>query len=171
MKNTVNSARICFSAFVIFAGFALDAATLSAKLRTDGTLLRETFGEVAEEVAKACTVRIFSGSKPTGLGTVVSKDGIVVAKSSEIDTANPDSLKILGPGKRMGRARVLTRDPENDLVFLDIGRQVIRALNGVKLKALHMVPGCWLACRKDSHSVCVEGCVVPCPAKLKRPVA
>jgi len=124
MKNTVNSTRIYFSAFVVFAGFALDAASLSTKLRTDGTLLRETFGEVAEEVAKACTVRIFSGSKPTGLGTVVSKDGVVVAKSSEIDTANPDSLKILGPGKRMGRARILTRDPENDLVFLDIGRQV-----------------------------------------------
>ena len=115
-------ASIC--SLFLLTGSVLESATLSAKLRTDGTQLREAFGEMAGEVAKACTVNIWSGGKFTGLGTVVSKDGIVVAKNSEIDTAGPGALKILGPGKRMGRTRVLARDLANDLVFLDLGREV-----------------------------------------------
>ena len=102
----------------------LESASLSTKLRTDGTQLRAAFGEVADEVAKACTVNIWSGAKFTGLGTVVSKEGIVVAKNSEIDTANPGALRIVGPGKRISHARVLARDIAHDLVFLDLGRKV-----------------------------------------------
>lgn len=110
--------------FVITYGTAGAATSLDTKLRTDGTQLREAFGVVAGEVAKACTVNIWSGAKFTGLGTVVSKDGIVVAKNSEIDTANPGALRIVGPGKRISRARVLTRDISHDLIFLDLGREV-----------------------------------------------
>ena len=115
-------ASIC--SLFLLTGSALEAASLSTKLRTDGTQLREAFGEVTGEVAKACTVNIWSGAKFTGLGTVVSKDGIVVAKNSEIDTANPGALRIVGPGKRISRARVLARDIAHDLVFLDLGRKV-----------------------------------------------
>ena len=137
--------NFCFASicsFILLAGSVLEAAILSSKLRTDGTQLRETFGEAAEEVAKACTVRIFSGADFIGLGTVLSKDGIVVAKNSEIDTANPDSLKIVGPGKRMGRPRVLARDMENDLVFLDIGHQVDPGFEWGKTESL--THGTWV---------------------------
>lgn len=115
-------ASIC--SLFLLTGSVLESATLSTKLRTDGTQLREAFGEVAGDIAKACTVNIWSGAKFTGLGTVVSKDGIVVAKNSEIDTANPGALRIVGPGKRISRARVLVRDIAHDLVFLDLGREV-----------------------------------------------
>ena len=110
--------------FVIAVGTTEAATSLESKLRTDGTQLREAFGEVAGEVAKACTVNIWSGAKFTGLGTVVTKDGIVVAKNSEIDTVKPGTLRIVGPGKRISRARVLVRDIAHDLVFLDLGREV-----------------------------------------------
>ena len=79
--------------FVIAVGPTEAATSLDSKLRTDGTQLREAFGEVAGGVAKACTVNIWSGAKFTGLGTVVTKDGIVVAKNSEIDTF----MKLLKP--------------------------------------------------------------------------
>ena len=107
---------------VIF--WTLNGATLSTKLRTDGTELRAAFGEAAGDVAKACTVNIYAGSKFTGLGTVISSDGIVVAKNSEIDVADPGALRIVGPGKRIGRTRILARDIAHDLVFLDLGREV-----------------------------------------------
>ena len=112
--------------FPLLLGVALtlNGATLSTKLRTDGTELRAAFGEAAGDVAKACTVNIYAGSKFTGLGTVISSDGIVVAKNSEIDVADPGALRIVGPGKRIGRTRILARDIAHDLVFLDLGREV-----------------------------------------------
>jgi len=118
----IHLASIC--SLLLLTGSVLESASLSTKLRTDGTQLRAAFGEVADEVAKACTVNIWSGAKFTGLGTVVSKEGIVVAKNSEIDTANPGALRIVGPGKRISRARVLARDIAHDLAFLDLGREV-----------------------------------------------
>ena len=118
----IHLASIC--SLLLLTGSVLESASLSTKLRTDGTQLRAAFGEVADEVAKACTVNIWSGAKFTGLGTVVSKDGIIVAKNSEIDTANPGALRIVGPGKRISRARVLARDIAHDLAFLDLGREV-----------------------------------------------
>ena len=99
-----------FFPLLLGAVVTLNAATLSSKLRTDGTELRAAFGEAAGEAAKACTVNIYAGSKFTGLGTVVSSDGIVVAKNSEIDVADPGTLRIVGPGKRIGRTRILARD-------------------------------------------------------------
>ena len=109
---------------LLVVALTLNGATLSTKLRTDGTELRAAFGEVAGDVAKACTVNIYAGSKFTGLGTVISSDGIVVAKNSEIDVADPGTLRIVGPGKRIGRTRILARDIAHDLVFLDLGREV-----------------------------------------------
>ena len=109
---------------LLAAALTLNSATLSTKLRTDGTELRAAFGEVAGDVAKACTVNIYAGTKFTGLGTVISSDGIVVAKNSEIDVADPGTLRIVGPGKRIGRTRILARDIAHDLVFLDLGREV-----------------------------------------------
>ena len=44
----------------------MNAATLSSKLRTDGTELRAAFGEATGEVAKACTVNIYAGSSLPG---------------------------------------------------------------------------------------------------------
>ena len=109
---------------LLLAALTLNGATLSTKLRTDGTELRAAFGEVAGHVARACTVNIYAGSQVTGLGSVISSDGIVVAKNSEIDGADPGALRIVGPGKRIGRTRILARDIAHDLVFLDLGREV-----------------------------------------------
>ena len=134
-----------FFPLLLGAAVTMNAATLSSKLRTDGTELRAAFGEAAGEVAKACTVNIYAGSKFTGLGTVVSSDGIVVAKNSEIDVADPGTLRIVGPGKRIGRTRILARDIAHDLVFLDLGREVDPGYEWGDITALNH--GTW-GCRR-----------------------
>ncbi len=138
----MNSYFTSICSLVLLVGSVLEAATLSSKLRTDGTQLREAFGKTTNEAARACTVNIWSGAKFTGLGTVVSTDGIVVAKNSEIDTANPGALRIVGPGKRISRARVLARDIAHDLVFLDLGREVDPGFEWGKTEGL--THGTWL---------------------------
>ena len=168
--------NFCFASicsFILLAGSVLEAAILSSKLRTDGTQLREAFGKTTNEAARACTVNIWSGAKFTGLGTVVSTDGIVVAKNSEIDTANPGALRIVGPGKRISRARVLARDIAHDLVFLDLGREVDPGFEWGKTEGL--THGTWLVAGVAGTALSgpsVRGGV--CSAltrKSKRPVA
>jgi S1-C subfamily serine protease len=68
-------------------------------------------------------VRVFNGSKMV-LGTVVSKDGLVVAKNSEFSTVKPGLIRVMGPGMRIARARVVARDIPHDLIILDLGREV-----------------------------------------------
>jgi serine protease Do len=66
---------------------------------------------------------VFNGSKMI-LGTVVSKDGLVVAKNSEFSTVKPGLVRVMGPGMRIARARVVARDIPHDLIILDLGRDI-----------------------------------------------
>jgi len=116
MKKTL------IAALLLSAWLAPAASQLKREFRTDGKAVQAAFAEAAK-AAKNCTVRVFNGSKMV-LGTVVSKDGLVVAKNSEFSTVKPGLVRVMGPGMRIARARVVARDIPHDLIILDLGREV-----------------------------------------------
>jgi len=98
------------------------ASQLPRHERTDGKAIQSVFADAAA-AASSCTVRIFNGSKML-LGTVVSEDGLIVTKNSEFSTVKPGLIRVMGPGTKISRARVVARDIPHDLIFLDLGRDV-----------------------------------------------
>ena len=98
------------------------ASQLPRHERTDGKAIQSVFADAAD-AASNCTVRIFNGSKML-LGTVVSEDGLIVTKNSEFSTVKPGLIRVMGPGTKISRARVVARDIPHDLIILDLGRDV-----------------------------------------------
>ena len=118
MKKTL------IAALLLSTWLAPAASQLPRDLRTDGKAVQSAFAEAAK-AANQCTVRLFDGKDVMrGLGTVVSKDGLVVAKNSEFQIMQSGRLKVMGPGIRIGFARVVARDIPHDLIILDLGREV-----------------------------------------------
>ena len=76
------------------------------------------------------------------LGTVVSKDGLVVAKNSEFSTVKPGLVRVMGPGTKIARARVVARDIPHDLIILDLGREMDPGYEWGNSKSLER--GTWL---------------------------
>ena len=109
---------------ILLAGLSpLSAASLDRSLRTDGKIVLEALNDVAD-IAKKCTVQIYNGARFVGLGTVISEDGLIVAKNSEYSTVREGKVRVTGSGlgPRILSARVVARDIPHDLVILDIDR-------------------------------------------------
>jgi serine protease Do len=108
----------------ILATIGASAATrLADHLRTDGKDVQKAFASAAE-AAQKCTVRVTHGSKQV-LGTLVSKDGLIICKDSEFSTTRPSRIHVtFAKVKRLFRAKVVARDSEHDLVIIDINREV-----------------------------------------------
>jgi serine protease Do len=134
MKKTL------ISALLLSVWLAPAASQLPRHLRTDGKAVQSVFAEAAD-AAKNCTVRVFNGSKMV-LGTVVSKDGLVVAKNSEFSTVKPGLVRVMGPGTKIARARVVARDIPHDLIILDLGREIDPGYEWGNSKSLER--GTWL---------------------------
>jgi serine protease Do len=134
MKKTL------ISALLLSVWLAPAASQLPRHLRTDGKAVQSVFAEAAD-AAKNCTVRVFNGSKMV-LGTVVSKDGLVVAKNSEFSTVKPGLVRVMGPGTKIARARVVARDIPHDLIILDLGREMDPGYEWGNSKSLER--GTWL---------------------------
>ena len=68
------------------------------------------------EAAGQSTVQVFSNNKAVALGIVVSKDGLIVTKRSEL---SGDPIRVRFPDKRYVAARVAAVRREADLALLD----------------------------------------------------
>ena len=134
MKKTL------IAALLLSAWLAPAASQLPRDLRTDGKAVQSAFAEAAT-AAKKCTVRVFNGSKMI-LGTVVSEDGLIVAKNSEFSTVKPGLIRVMGPGTKIARARVVARDIPHDIIILDLGREIDPGYEWGNSKGL--VRGTWL---------------------------
>jgi len=133
--------KIIIAALFSTALVASAASSLPTHLRTDGKEVQAAFATAADS-AKKCTVQVYNGAKFVGLGTVVSEDGLVLAKNSEFSTVRAGQLRIMGPGRRIARARILARDIPHDLAILDLGRKVDPGYEWGDTKDLHL--GTWL---------------------------
>ncbi len=133
--------KIIIAALFSVPLLATAASTLSTHLRTDGKEVQAAFASAADS-AKKCTVQVYNGAKFVGLGTVVTEDGLVLAKNSEFSTVREGQLRIMGPGRRIARARILARDIPHDLVILDLGRKVELGYEWGDTKDLSL--GTWL---------------------------
>ena len=92
------------------------AASLPAQLRTDGRQVVAAFAE-AEKAARQSKVTILDGVKVLCLGTLVSAEGLIIAKHSELEGAK-QPFRVAGNDKRLHRATLVAHDAKTDLAIL-----------------------------------------------------
>lgn len=88
---------------------------LKPRLYTTGTTVRKAFGDAVREARKS-TVEIRIDRKARAFGTIVSDDGLIVTKASEL---RGEVTCLLNDGRDLPARRIGT-DQENDLVLLKI---------------------------------------------------
>lgn len=89
---------------------------------TQGPLVRAAFGTAIGD-ARAGTVTLLNGDVPIGLGTVVTAEGAIVTKASELPAAPMCRL----PDGRVVGVRIVGVDPAFDLALLDVPSDGLRA--------------------------------------------
>ncbi len=94
----------------------MQAASLAPHLRTDGRQVVAAFAE-AEKVASKCKVTLLDGVKVLCLGTLVSTNGIIVTKYSELEGAR-QPYRVAGGDRRLHRAVLVAHDARTDLAIL-----------------------------------------------------
>ena len=100
--------KILIAALLLSTTLAPAASYLPQHLRTDGKGVQKAFASAAE-AAQKCTVRVKHGSKMV-LGTLVSKDGLIICKDSEFSTTRPGRIDVVFANVRSYfRAKVVAR--------------------------------------------------------------
>jgi len=133
--------KILIAALLLSTTLAPAASYLPQHLRTDGKGVQKAFASAAE-AAQKCTVRVYHGRKMV-LGTLISKDGLIICKNSEFSTTTPGRIVVKFVGRnRPYRAKVVARDSAHDLVIIDIDSEVDPGFVWGDSKGL--VHGTWL---------------------------
>ena len=110
--------KLLILAIALGLPLGLHAAALDKALHTDGERVLSAFGKIGE-LAKQSKVTIMDGTKIRCQGTLISKDGLVVTKYSELEGARqPYRLVNKDIGRRFYRARLVAFDTETDLAIL-----------------------------------------------------
>lgn len=95
----------------------LRGVILPADEWTDGNRVTSVFESVVEQ-ARVATVRIVLDRKQVALGTVVSSDGLIVTKASEL---TGDNLGVvMHDGTAFVRVKLLSQDEASDLALLRV---------------------------------------------------
>ncbi len=120
---------LAISLSLVFPLCLLQAAALDESLHTDGERVLSAFGDVGN-IAKQSKITIMDGTKIRCQGTLVSDDGLIVTKYSELEGARePYKLVNKEIGRRFYRARLVAYDTKSDLADL---RSNIRHKTGLK---------------------------------------
>ena len=132
---------VCLLLGVSPVGFAADTPELPARMRIVGEAVSKAFGEPAENL-EACTVGIVPDPENPDavrlLGAVVSKDGFIVTKASDL----PDKVWVSFASGEVERAKVIGKDRVNDIAFLKVNRTMDVAVSWGK--SLDLKRGSWL---------------------------
>ncbi len=94
----------------------LPAASLPSTQRTDGRAVMAAFAE-ANKVANQCKVSIMDGVKVLCIGTLITDDGLLITKYSEIQEAR-QPFRIAGNDRRLHRGRLIAHDIGTDLALI-----------------------------------------------------
>ncbi|MDA8743694.1 PDZ domain-containing protein [Rubripirellula amarantea] len=101
------------SIFVLFDG-------VSADERRDNATMTRLFTPVAESV-KSSVAQVLSGGRPVALATIVSSDGYLLTKRSELSN---DPIRVRLSDNRMYPARVAAVRRQNDLALLRVDANI-----------------------------------------------
>ncbi len=98
-----------------------DSISIPAELRDNGpaalSLMLPAKGPGALEIGNASTVSLFSGDDKLALGTVISADGMMVTKASQL--GGKDNLKVRLPDGSSVTAQLIGIDNTTDLALFD----------------------------------------------------
>ncbi|MDP6035991.1 MAG: hypothetical protein QGG55_08090, partial [Verrucomicrobiota bacterium] len=94
----------------------LPAASLPSTQRTNGRAVMAAFAE-ANKVANQCKVSIMDGVKVLCIGTLITDDGLLITKYSEIQEAR-QPFRIAGNDRRLHRGRLIAHDIGTDLALI-----------------------------------------------------
>lgn len=125
-----------------FLGLGLLVSSSPAQSIPSGTRrspeMLQAFRSVVADALKS-TVRVFSNGEPVALGTVVSAEGLLITKYSElkgkVTCALPDGQKV--------DAEILGAEPKHDLALLKISAKGLKPVNW--LMSTKAEAGDWLA--------------------------
>ncbi|MBR89749.1 MAG: hypothetical protein CMO66_00535 [Verrucomicrobiales bacterium] len=92
------------------------AASLPSTQRTDGRAVMAAF-EDAAEIASKCKVSLMDGIKILCIGTLITDDGLILTKYSEIQDAR-QPFRIAGNDRRLHRGRMIAYDNQTDLALI-----------------------------------------------------
>jgi len=95
--------------------FAQRGGRMIASNRRDGTDVRTAFREIVAPASKS-TVKVICGGRDCALGTIVSNDGWIVTKYSELR----DKIVCMTNDRRQYAATVVGYEPKFDLALLKI---------------------------------------------------
>jgi serine protease Do len=96
---------------------------LSPTLFVRGRMMRQTFTDLAKAAGQSI-VRVRSDDDTIALGAVVSPDGLILTKSSELRS----SIECRLADGRVFEARIIETDDENDLALLRIDADNLQAI-------------------------------------------
>ena len=94
----------------------LPAASLPSTQRTDGRAVMAAFAD-ASKVANQCKVSIMDGVKVLCICTLITDDGLIITKYSEIKEAR-QPFRIAGNDRRLHRGRLIAQDIKTDLALI-----------------------------------------------------
>jgi len=118
-----------------------------------GRAVRAAFGELVNKT-RGATVRIKCEGKDVALGAIVSADGWIVTKASEL--ANRDKIVcVLSYGRELD-ARLVGADAASDVAVLRVEASDLKA---VEFQSATLRPGMWLASPSNSSDRLAVGVV------------
>jgi serine protease Do len=119
-SDLVNAKRSISAALLIFTGLAQGAQTLETTYRTNGPAVQSAF-ESVRAVLQNCSAVIQRGSKEISYGTVISANGVILTKASEIGEA--EGLTVTVGTQVFKDAALLAVDPAWDVALLKVTAQ------------------------------------------------
>ena len=104
------------------SAFSAERDELPARLRIIGEAISHAFSEPATGLEDATVAILPDKNDPDDialLGTVVSQDGFIVTKASDL----PDRIWVSFANGDVERAKLIGKDRQNDVAFLKINRK------------------------------------------------
>lgn len=114
------TSTVTFTNVVIAFCLLGDAGFANADERRDNTSMTRLFTPISESV-KPSVAQVLSGGRPVSLATVVSSDGYLLTKRSELSN---DPIRVRLSDNRMYPARVASVRRQNDLALLRVDADV-----------------------------------------------
>jgi serine protease Do len=123
------------------------AASLPSTQRTDGRAVMAAFAE-AGKVANQCKVSIMDGTKVLCIGTLITDDGLIITKHSEILGAR-QPFRIAGNDRRLHRGRLIAHDLATDLALIKANISYSSGIEWGSTEKLEI--GHWLSAGVDAR--------------------
>ena len=163
-KNMRTKRALCFVlAITIFCVLGSSPAGAQWEYFKDHPEVHRSFNATISQACQS-TVRLFSGSKPVALGTIIDEAGLMVSKSSELH----GELTCQLPNHRRYPVRIIARNSDHDLALLRLEGDLPENIVAVQWRTKRMLGvGSWLATTDLSQKPLAIGVVSVTPRRIE----